>query len=210
LLDTHWNLKSSTGSISNPFQYAGQYTDTESGLQYLRARYYDPNTQQFLTVDPLVDETGQPYGYAADNPMNVVDPSGLCGTNRRPSPPGPLRCTADPGAEGFSDLFEGSWYLTHYGARQVTPNQNVATITVIVAFLRFDPLRMRWTTVYSGKCSYGLLRAGEMRDCMKAVPATLLRPGIYRVNATVRCTSTDETKPTFVKRYPHNFTIPSP
>jgi len=33
-----------------PFGYAGQYTDAESSLQYLRARYYDPDTQQFLTV----------------------------------------------------------------------------------------------------------------------------------------------------------------
>ena len=27
-------------------------------------RYYDPATGQFLSVDPLVDETGQPYAYA--------------------------------------------------------------------------------------------------------------------------------------------------
>ncbi len=43
--DAYENLKSSTGSTSNPFQYAGQYTDSESGLQYLRARYYDPSTE---------------------------------------------------------------------------------------------------------------------------------------------------------------------
>lgn len=28
-------------------------------------------------MDPLVDETGQPYGYTGDNPVNGVDPSGL-------------------------------------------------------------------------------------------------------------------------------------
>jgi hypothetical protein len=37
--------KGSTGSVSNPSQYAGQCTDSESGLQYLRTRFYDPNTQ---------------------------------------------------------------------------------------------------------------------------------------------------------------------
>lgn len=36
--DAYGNVKSSTGSVSNPCQYAGQYTDGESGLQYLRAR----------------------------------------------------------------------------------------------------------------------------------------------------------------------------
>jgi RHS repeat-associated protein len=37
--------------------YAGQYTDTETGLQYLRARYYDPSTGTFLTRDPLEAQT---------------------------------------------------------------------------------------------------------------------------------------------------------
>ncbi len=40
-------------------------------------RYYDPATSQFLSVDPLVQETGQPYGYADENPAELSDPSGL-------------------------------------------------------------------------------------------------------------------------------------
>jgi RHS repeat-associated protein len=40
-------------------------------------RYYDPGTGQFLSVDPLVDETGQPYAYTGDDPVNEVDPGGL-------------------------------------------------------------------------------------------------------------------------------------
>jgi RHS repeat-associated protein len=75
--DPNGNLKSSTGSVSDPFQYAGQYTDSESGLQYLRARYYDPSTQQFLTVDPMSEVTGEPYTYTGGNPVNGVDPLGL-------------------------------------------------------------------------------------------------------------------------------------
>jgi RHS repeat-associated protein len=66
----------STGSVTNPFQFAGQYLDSESGLYYLRARYYDPNVGQFLSVDPLVAQTGAPYSYAADDPVNVTDPAG--------------------------------------------------------------------------------------------------------------------------------------
>lgn len=74
------NQTGQSGTVTTPFGYAGQYTDSESGYQYLRARYYDPATSQFLTVDPLVDQTGQPYGYAAGNPLNAADPSGLdCG-----------------------------------------------------------------------------------------------------------------------------------
>jgi RHS repeat-associated protein len=77
VFDAYGNVTSTTGTVSNPFQFAGQYTDSESGLQYLRARYYDPNTEQFLTVDPLADVTGQPYGYASDSPLNQLDPTGL-------------------------------------------------------------------------------------------------------------------------------------
>jgi uncharacterized protein RhaS with RHS repeats len=40
-------------------------------------RYYDPATGQFLTVDAAVDLTGQPYGYAAGNPVNEGDPTGF-------------------------------------------------------------------------------------------------------------------------------------
>jgi RHS repeat-associated protein len=43
-------------------------------------RYYDPQTGQFLSVGPAVDNTGQPYSYANDDPINENDPLGLgCG-----------------------------------------------------------------------------------------------------------------------------------
>jgi hypothetical protein len=45
--------------------------------ELLVGRYYDPATGQFLSVDPLVDETGQPYAYTGDDPINALDPSGL-------------------------------------------------------------------------------------------------------------------------------------
>jgi uncharacterized protein RhaS with RHS repeats len=41
-------------------------------------RYYDPATGQFLSVDPDVAQTDQPYAYTGDDPVNGVDPLGLC------------------------------------------------------------------------------------------------------------------------------------
>jgi hypothetical protein len=41
------------------------------------ARYYDPTTAQFLTRDPLEAETGQPYSYADDDPIDNSDPRGM-------------------------------------------------------------------------------------------------------------------------------------
>jgi RHS repeat-associated protein len=73
-----YGQRTTTGSAYNPFGYAGEYTDAESGLLYLRARYYDPATQQFLTVDPLLAWTEQAYNYVDGNPLNATDPAGLC------------------------------------------------------------------------------------------------------------------------------------
>jgi RHS repeat-associated protein len=75
--DPYGKLTATTGSITNPFRYAGQYTDTETGYQYLRARYYDPGTGSFLTRDPLEVQTREAYGYVGGNPLNRVDPTGL-------------------------------------------------------------------------------------------------------------------------------------
>lgn len=55
-----------------------QYTDPETTFIYLRARYYDPTTAQFLTPDPLFAITGSRYGYAGNDPINYDDPLGLC------------------------------------------------------------------------------------------------------------------------------------
>ena len=49
----------------------------DSASNYLRARYYDPSTAQFLSRDPLTTTTRQPYGYTGDNPLNFTDKSGL-------------------------------------------------------------------------------------------------------------------------------------
>ncbi len=77
--DAYGNLTASTGTITNPIRFAGEYRDPESGYYYLRARYYEPTTGQFLTRDPLL--AMQPYSYVADNPLNSVDPLGLCDIN---------------------------------------------------------------------------------------------------------------------------------
>jgi hypothetical protein len=42
-------------------------------------RYYDPATDQFMSIDPDVDATDQPYVYVGDNPLNETDPMGLKG-----------------------------------------------------------------------------------------------------------------------------------
>jgi RHS repeat-associated protein len=85
--DPYGNVTGKTGTANTPLQYSGQYTDADTGLQYLRARYYDPKTAQFISVDPLNAITGSPYGYVYGNPLNASDPSGLwLGISWLPSP----------------------------------------------------------------------------------------------------------------------------
>jgi RHS repeat-associated protein len=73
-----WGNPETLGGLSSftPFGFAGAYGDS-TGLMYLIGRYYDPQTGQFLSVDPLVNKTGQPYAYTGDDPVNDTDPSGL-------------------------------------------------------------------------------------------------------------------------------------
>ncbi len=71
-----------TNQFVNPFGYAGEYTDEETGNIYLRARYYDPNTGRFLSEDPIKDGTNW-YAYAGNNPVLYIDPTGLFDYNTR-------------------------------------------------------------------------------------------------------------------------------
>lgn len=75
--DAYGNKTGSTGTSTTPLGYDGQYTSTDTGLVYPRARVYDPATAQFLSVDPLVALTRAPYNYSRDNPLNQSDPSGV-------------------------------------------------------------------------------------------------------------------------------------
>jgi RHS repeat-associated protein len=60
------------GTATTPLGYDAQYTSTDTGLIYMRARTYDPATAQFLSVDPFVALTGEPYSYAEDDPIGTV------------------------------------------------------------------------------------------------------------------------------------------
>ena len=52
------------------FLFAGEHLD-DSGLYYLRARFYDPDTASFLSVDPALMVSGSANGYASGT---VIDP----------------------------------------------------------------------------------------------------------------------------------------
>jgi RHS repeat-associated protein len=65
-----------TGSVVNPFQYTGRELDSETGLYYYRARYYDPGVGRFIGEDPIQSGLNF-YAYTHNSPTGVVDPFGL-------------------------------------------------------------------------------------------------------------------------------------
>jgi RHS repeat-associated protein len=60
------------------YQYAGYRYDSETGLYYVKARYYNPNLGRFLQTDPIGLSGGTNlYAYVGNDPINLFDPTGL-------------------------------------------------------------------------------------------------------------------------------------
>jgi len=83
---TAWG-KDRTGSISKTDrQYTGQINESELGLYFYNARYYDPDLGRFTSADTIVPQPGNPpdwdrYAYVRNNPVNYIDPSGHMACN---------------------------------------------------------------------------------------------------------------------------------
>jgi RHS repeat-associated protein len=72
-------LTSSVDAMTN-LLYSGEWT-LPTGLQYLRARYYNPGTGRFNRLDPFAGNQNDPqslhkYLYTHANPVMGIDPSG--------------------------------------------------------------------------------------------------------------------------------------
>jgi RHS repeat-associated protein len=85
-----------TGTTPNPYLYSGERFDSSLSLYHLRARYYNPLTGRFETMDPVGGNLFDPatlhkYVYTRNNPVDRVDPRG----------------TED--VEGEAEIFADSW-----------------------------------------------------------------------------------------------------
>jgi RHS repeat-associated protein len=85
--DPYGVLVSHQGTDENPFLFAGEYTP--ASLAHHRARWYEPSTGRFLSIDPfdgVSEEQASLHGYlyAENDPITVADASGLfaCFSNR--------------------------------------------------------------------------------------------------------------------------------
>ena len=79
--DLYGNLTSGTADGVNYYGYNGESTNVKTGLQYLRARYYNAENGTFTTEDSDLGTTENPltrnrYAYTSNNPVNYDDPTG--------------------------------------------------------------------------------------------------------------------------------------
>ncbi len=70
-VDEHLN------SHNTPFKFNAKEFDDETGNYYYGARYYNPKWSTWLSVDPLVEQTFEPYNYVGNNPIRFIDPTGM-------------------------------------------------------------------------------------------------------------------------------------
>jgi len=69
---------SGLGEFTFPLRFSGQYFDRETNTSYNYFRDYDPATGRYVQSDPIGLAGGlNTYGYANQNPLSFVDPSGL-------------------------------------------------------------------------------------------------------------------------------------
>ena len=102
--DAFGNTLVEEGEINNPIRYSGEYLDEESGLIYLRARYYDPSVGRFISEDPIRDGMNW-YAYCGNSPVNFYDCNGMW-------------------MEGDEKLSQGAQiYTQHYGEKWEEANQ---------------------------------------------------------------------------------------
>jgi RHS repeat-associated protein len=77
--DSFGKITAQTGTLDQPFAFTGREYDSETGLYYYRARYYDPKVGRFISKDPIGFWGGDVnlFRYVWNDPINWVDPEGL-------------------------------------------------------------------------------------------------------------------------------------
>ncbi|WP_149401827.1 RHS repeat-associated core domain-containing protein, partial [Dictyobacter arantiisoli] len=79
--DPFGGISSQSGTVSNPWQYAGGYYDSTTGLTKFGIRYYDPQFGRWTQATPIGGSLQEalkanPYVYADNSPVNETDTSG--------------------------------------------------------------------------------------------------------------------------------------
>ena len=71
-------IEERNGTWNTPYLFNGKELDEETGLYYYGARYLNPTSAVWMSVDPKFEDFAgiTPYGYCLGNPIKLVDPDG--------------------------------------------------------------------------------------------------------------------------------------
>jgi len=141
----------------NPFQYTARESDTETGLYYYRARYYDPTAGRFLSEDPLRVRAGVNfYRYVRNNVVNRRDPSGLAPCAAAAPTLGPVICDCYLFA-GLLRRFSCHYLCVcsdggpdYFGFRCPETSPDAGKFCPIGVIIRTPPPRSIWPSRYAG------------------------------------------------------------
>jgi RHS repeat-associated protein len=100
----------------NQSGFTGHIKDKDTGLNYMQARYYDPNIGRFLSVDPVTFTAsgGNPgyfnrYSYTQNNPINATDPTGMASCFASRLSEGGSNCLGTSGGGQAGTSAEGAY-----------------------------------------------------------------------------------------------------
>ncbi|MCC3214922.1 RHS repeat-associated core domain-containing protein [Chryseobacterium sp. X308] len=141
------------GYLGNELQKTGMYD--------MNARFYMPDLGRFMQHDPLSDLSLDPYGYAFNNPVNFVDPTGLYGED----PPGSSSSNPIDIGEiiltppGGSSNYHTWWQIENY--YNVNNNNSVFPSNCTMCYasggyqVNLPPPQIQSLPPYCGHCSDG-------------------------------------------------------
>ena len=111
--DAFGAVRHQAGISDNPRQFTGKEYDADVKLYYYGARYYDPYIGRFISRDPAGDGINW-YTYCRNNPLALVDPTGLEVVEER-------ELTPD----------EVSWLAYTFGETNASIFQSVITVQIV-------------------------------------------------------------------------------
>ncbi|MCP9490724.1 MAG: phospholipase A2 [Solirubrobacteraceae bacterium MAG38_C4-C5] len=146
-----------TGELIQPYRFAGEYLDSQTGHYKIGARYYNPQLARWTQQDPIpgYDDPKRinRYPYANSDPVNTVDPSGLHGQ-------GTNGCTGVPdypSGFNFHRSCDGhdSCYAAQRGRSYCDVGFGQDLLKTCTGYIRFPSCSQTATTYYLGVRALG-------------------------------------------------------
>jgi RHS repeat-associated protein len=171
--DVFGAVRSSTGSQPNEFKFTGEQVDASTGLEYLRARYYDMGTGRFVSTDPFPGILGLPlsqnaYSYALNNAALLIDPMGLFGIKiELPNPVDTLKSCGNTLIDTTKDIANAAADVVEDAAAFAS---RFATLNCLDAALNLAALASppAFAALNGGRLALGLASAAVNRTSLAA------------------------------------------